>query len=153
MAAEKLICFKRELSALRSPPSPNLRQSPFCTPIRGPNCAPIDRRRTIAAVTSRLAETLETHGPGRHHGTRLPFLIPRLGRGANDLRRSIAEAALGHIVGDKVEAAYRRGDLFEKRQKLMEAWAAYCMTPVEEAEGARSKDRGAWPCPYATMAR
>jgi integrase len=30
---------------------------------------------------------------------------------------SIAEAALGHVVGDKVEAAYRRGDLFEKRRK------------------------------------
>lgn len=42
---------------------------------------------------------------------------------------SIAEAALGHIVGDKVEAAYRRGDLFEKRQRLMELWGAYCATP------------------------
>jgi integrase len=41
---------------------------------------------------------------------------------------SIAEAALGHIVGDKVEAAYRRGDLFEKRQRLMELWGVYCTT-------------------------
>jgi hypothetical protein len=31
---------------------------------------------------------------------------------------SIAEAALGHVVGDKVAASYRRGDLFEKRRKL-----------------------------------
>jgi hypothetical protein len=34
--------------------------------------------------------------------------------------------ALAHAVGDKVEAAYRRGDLFEKRRHLMEAWAGYC---------------------------
>lgn len=46
---------------------------------------------------------------------------------------SIAEAALGHIVGDKVEAAYRRGDLFEKRQKLMEAWARFITTPAQES--------------------
>ena len=38
----------------------------------------------------------------------------------------VAEAALAHTVGNKVEAAYRRGDLFDKRRKLMEAWAAYC---------------------------
>jgi integrase len=38
----------------------------------------------------------------------------------------VAEAALAHVVSDKVEAAYRRGDLFEKRRKLMDAWAAYC---------------------------
>ncbi len=43
----------------------------------------------------------------------------------------VAEAALAHVVGNKVEAAYRRGDLFEKRRRLMDAWAAYC------AEGPR----------------
>jgi hypothetical protein len=31
-----------------------------------------------------------------------------------------------HPVSDKVEAAYRRGDLFEKRRELMEDWARYC---------------------------
>ena len=36
------------------------------------------------------------------------------------------------MVGDKVEAAYRRGDLFEKRRLLMNAWATYCTTPIEE---------------------
>jgi hypothetical protein len=34
--------------------------------------------------------------------------------------------------------AYRRGDLFEKRRKLMNAWAAYCTTPVEAATRACS---------------
>jgi integrase len=45
--------------------------------------------------------------------------------------REVAEMALGHAVGDQVEAAYRRGDLREKRRKLMEAWAAYCAAPVK----------------------
>ena len=34
--------------------------------------------------------------------------------------------ALAHVVGDKVEAAYRRGDLFEKRRRLAEDWAKFC---------------------------
>ena len=38
----------------------------------------------------------------------------------------VCEQALAHAIGNKTEAAYRRGDLFEKRRKLMEAWAAYC---------------------------
>jgi integrase len=38
----------------------------------------------------------------------------------------VAEMALAHTVGDKVEAAYRRGDLFEKRRALMEQWATVC---------------------------
>jgi integrase len=38
----------------------------------------------------------------------------------------VAEMALAHTVSDKVEAAYRRGDLFQKRRELMEAWARYC---------------------------
>jgi integrase len=43
----------------------------------------------------------------------------------------VAEAALAHVVGDKVEAAYRRGDLFEKRGRLMVDWAAFCDRPAQ----------------------
>jgi integrase len=39
--------------------------------------------------------------------------------------RDVIEMALGHAIKDAVEAAYQRGDLFEKRRRLMEAWAAY----------------------------
>lgn len=39
---------------------------------------------------------------------------------------AVAEMALAHTIGDKTEAAYRRGDLFDKRNKLMTAWARYC---------------------------
>ena len=40
--------------------------------------------------------------------------------------REVAEMALAHTIGDKVEAAYRRGDLFEKRRRLMQEWAKFC---------------------------
>jgi integrase len=39
--------------------------------------------------------------------------------------REVAEFALAHVVGDAAEQAYARSDLFEKRRKMMEAWAAY----------------------------
>ena len=39
--------------------------------------------------------------------------------------RDVAEMALAHVIENKVEAAYRRGDLFAKRRKMMQAWADY----------------------------
>ena len=36
------------------------------------------------------------------------------------------EQALAHALPDKVEAAYRRGDMLEKRRRLMQEWAAFC---------------------------
>jgi integrase len=48
----------------------------------------------------------------------------------------VAEMALAHAVGNKVEAAYRRGDLFEKRRRLMQQWATFCTAaPVGERQG------------------
>ena len=47
----------------------------------------------------------------------------------------VREMALAHAVGDKVEAAYRRGDLFEKRRQLAEAWAKFCSTPAPADRG------------------
>jgi integrase len=43
--------------------------------------------------------------------------------------REVAEQALAHVIGDKVEAAYRRGDLFAKRARLMQAWGEFCGKP------------------------
>jgi integrase len=44
----------------------------------------------------------------------------------------VAEMALSHAISGKVEAAYRRGDLLDKRRRLMEAWASYAAAkPVE----------------------
>jgi integrase len=47
----------------------------------------------------------------------------------------VVEMALAHAVSDKVEAAYRRGDLFEKRRRLMADWATYCYTLKAAARG------------------
>jgi len=45
----------------------------------------------------------------------------------------VAEMALAHALRDKTEAAYRRGDLFEKRARLMTDWARYCSKPTTPA--------------------
>jgi integrase len=44
--------------------------------------------------------------------------------------REIAEAALAHALKDKTEAAYLRTDRFEKRRRLMDAWAKHCAAPI-----------------------
>jgi integrase len=43
--------------------------------------------------------------------------------------RELAELSLAHSVGNEVEQAYRRTDMFEKRRKLMDAWAEFCAKP------------------------
>jgi integrase len=48
--------------------------------------------------------------------------------------RELAEKALAHTIGDETERAYQRGDLLNKRRKLMEAWAGYCMRPAATAD-------------------
>lgn len=45
----------------------------------------------------------------------------------------MSEMALAHSIGDKVEAAYRRGDLFSKRGRLMDDWAKFCGTVTKDA--------------------
>lgn len=46
--------------------------------------------------------------------------------------REVCEMALAHTIANAAEAAYRRGDLFEKRRRLMEAWADYVSTPEQQ---------------------
>lgn len=48
---------------------------------------------------------------------------------STNFTNEVCEAALAHVIENKAEAAYRRGDLFDKRRKLMEAWAVYCTVP------------------------
>jgi integrase len=47
---------------------------------------------------------------------------------------AVVEMALAHAIGNAVEAAYRRGDLFEKRKRLMEDWASYCEAQPAKGE-------------------
>jgi integrase len=60
------------------------------------------------------------------HGFRATFKTWASER--TSFQNEITEAALAHIIGDKVEQAYRRGDLFEKRRRLMQQWAMFCTT-------------------------
>jgi integrase len=45
---------------------------------------------------------------------------------------AVVEMALAHAIGNAVEAAYRRGDLFEKRKRLMADWASYCASDARD---------------------
>jgi integrase len=47
----------------------------------------------------------------------------------------VSEAALAHASGDKIEAAYARSAVLDKRRKLMDAWAAFCASPSSDAAG------------------
>lgn len=58
------------------------------------------------------------------HGFRSSFMD--WGHEVTSYPKEMLDIALAHTVSDKVEAAYRRGDMFEKRRALMADWAAYC---------------------------
>ena len=74
---------------------------------------------TLGAVLRRMGwETLTVHGFRSTFRDWAAETTP--------FPREVCEQALAHTLADKVEAAYRRGDLFEKRRQLMNAWAAYC---------------------------
>ena len=86
--------------------------------------------------------------PGQREGkpfsnTALPFLMRQMGHTALTVHgfrstfrdwggeqtahpSELLEVALAHAVGSKVELAYRRGDMLEKRRRLMEDWGSYC---------------------------
>ncbi len=60
------------------------------------------------------------------HGFRSTFRDWSAESAANSFPREVCEHALAHSLPDKVEAAYRRGDLIEKRKVLMQVWAEFC---------------------------
>ncbi len=64
------------------------------------------------------------HGEVTVHGFRSSFRD--WAAECTDFPSEVVEMALAHAVGNRVEAAYRRGDLFEKRRALMQQWGAFC---------------------------
>jgi hypothetical protein len=60
------------------------------------------------------------------YGAWLSIDLPRPVVRSHQLPARVCEMALARTVANKAEAAYRRGDLFDGRRKLTEAWAAYC---------------------------
>lgn len=73
---------------------------------------------TLAAVLRRLKVDAVPHG---FRSTFRDWAAER-----THYPNEVAEMALAHAVGNKVEAAYRRGDLFEKRISMMKDWADFC---------------------------
>ena len=83
---------------------------------------PMRSGRSIAAST--LPKMLKYHGIAAvAHGFRSSFRDWAAEK--TDHPREVIEAALAHVVPNKVEAAYTRSDLFERRRLLMEDWSAY----------------------------
>jgi integrase len=73
---------------------------------------------TLTAVVRRIGANAVPHG---FRSTFRDWAAER-----TNYPRDAAEMALAHSIGNKVEAAYRRGDLFEKRKHMMEDWATFC---------------------------
>lgn len=98
---------------------------------RGPAIFPGARKDGHLSNMAML-ETLREMRPGLTvHGFRSTFRDWAAER--TSYPRDVAEMALAHTISDKVEAAYRRGDLFEKRRRLMADWARYCRQPAAPA--------------------
>lgn len=81
---------------------------------------------TLSAVMKRLSV------PATVHGFRSTFRD--WAAESTAYPSDVVEMALAHTIRNKVEAAYRRGDLFEKRRQLMQAWADYCARAETSAE-------------------
>ena len=85
---------------------------------------PGDRRDMLSNMA--MLMTLRRMGRGdlTTHGFRATFRTWAAER--SQFPREVVESALAHVIGNKVEVAYQRGDLFDKRRRLMDAWAEYC---------------------------
>jgi hypothetical protein len=81
-------------------------------------------RRPLSETSLLMLLRRMGHGDITAHGFRSTFRDWAAER--TNFPREVAEMALAHAIPDAAEAAYRRGDLFDKRRKLMDAWAAYC---------------------------
>jgi integrase len=81
----------------------------------------------MSAVLDRMGVPVTVHG---YRSTFRDWTAER-----TSFPNHIAEMALAHAIGDDVEAAYRRGDMLEHREKLMSAWADYCATAPAEITG------------------
>jgi integrase len=90
----------------------------------------------LGAPLSNMAMTMSLRKMGRDdltvHGFRSTFRDWAAETTAYP--NEMVEMALAHSIGSKVEAAYRRGDLFDKRRRLMDDWATHCLTKPAKAD-------------------
>ena len=101
---------------------------------------PGDRRATLSSMALLMLLRRIGHGDLTAHGFRSTFRD--WAAECTDFPSEVVEMALAHSIESKVEAAYRRGDLFEKRRKLMDAWAAYCYASIFEVVTLDPVDKG-----------
>ena len=96
----------------------------------GPGIGHVFPGRDPGIVLSDMSLTAVLRRMGRDditvHGFRSTFRDWCAEAAGNTFTREVCEHALAHCLPDKVEAAYRRGDLLEKRVLLMEAWSVFC---------------------------
>ena len=100
-------------------------------------------RRPLSEMSLLMLLRRMGHGDITAHGFRSTFRDWAAER--TTFAREVAEMALAHAIPDAVEAAYRRGDLFDKRRKLMDAWAAYCAKVETDAGKVVALARGRTP--------
>lgn len=92
---------------------------------------PGDRRAQLSNMAFLMLLRRTGRGGITAHGFRSTFRTWAAERA--NFPREVIEAALAHVIGNKVEAAYQRGDLFEKRRRLMAAWASFCEQRAESS--------------------
>jgi excisionase family DNA binding protein len=155
---EKLVGRDRHCSKdLNSPSRPHEgRQRASCTAFGLCHCGaqrheqgPPERIRFSRRPARHVIEHIDADAnakdePRRPHHARIPQF--NWAAELTDFPSEVVEMALAHLVGDKVEAAYRRSDLFEKRRRLMTAWGEYTRAPPakqgKKAVALRSIRRG-----------
>jgi integrase len=91
------------------------------------------RKAGVALSDMSLTAVLRRMGRGdiTVHGFRSAFRDWCAEAAGNEFSREVCEHALAHRLPDRVEAAYRRGDLLDKRTRLMQAWADYCIAQAQ----------------------
>ena len=89
----------------------------FC----GDDTKPISNE-SMLALLRRMRRDVTTHG--------FRSTFKDWARERTSFPNEVSEAALAHVIGDKTEAAYARGDVIEKRRQLMTAWSAFCAAPA-----------------------
>jgi integrase len=90
-------------------------------------------KRVFPLSNMAMLELLRGMRPGTTtHGFRSSFRT--WASEATSFPHEVCEQALAHTISNKVERAYRRGDLFQKRTAMMQAWAAYCGKPAADGK-------------------
>jgi integrase len=121
-------------------------------PLSVPVCAVLQKMAQLRSATDGFVFPGQRQGCGLSNMAML-VLLRRMERGgltAHGFRSTfrdwagetgkppdIAEAALAHTLGDKTQAAYQRGDLLERRRRLMADWAEFCDRPAGDVVALR----------------